>query len=423
MDTQTLQQLLSQARDYQQQGDMVQAGVAYDRILTFTSACTQETAVADIRMQALAAQSRLLILQEKYQDGLDLSESYYEEARDYAHQLPALLDIATSASRAGYYRRAVAACKDALRLARDAHDESGKAKALALLGSVYAATDRLEEAITYFQKAIVLCEKLKDMALQANVWNRLGLAYQKRGKLDKAIHCHEQYLHLIEITSVDNPTLKMIALNNLGENYLLLYHTQKAMHYFQEGLSLKEQAVRVDIISDLYRNQGVTLCYQYQVKAGLDSLYQALALSEQSNNVNLQLQTYYSLALAELQADNREQAFRFAQRLQQFAEDSDVRSQKAKALYALGLCAQQAGDEERAKELWEEALFLAHETRQRFLRWQLHAELAHVATTPGLRDVHLRIAAELIHQIADPIEDEELRQVFLLSPMVQPVLH
>ncbi|MEZ4643528.1 MAG: tetratricopeptide repeat protein [Chloroflexota bacterium] len=423
MDTDTMQQLLSQAQARQEEGDWTQAVAIYGRILTCIPPYTRESKAIDVRLQALAAQTNLLTLQENYQQALDLSERFYAEATSDKHKLVALLRIANSASRTGYYPRAIVTCKEALRLARDHHDEMSKAKALTLLGSVYTSTDRLEDAIIYFKKSIALAEKLKDVPLQANVWNRLGLAYQRRGKLSKAIQCHERNLRLVASIGEDNVTLQMIALNNLGEDYLFLYHTQKAMQYFQQGLAMKDNSSRLDIISDLYRNQGMALCYEYQAKAGLESLYQALQLCEQSHNVNLQLQAYYSLALAELQADNREQAFHFAQKLQEFAERSSVRSQKAKALYALGLYERQMGDEEQAKQILEEALFLAHETRQRFLRWQIHAELAHIATTPGLRDVHLRLAAELIQEIAAPLEDEELRQIFLAAPPVQNVLN
>lgn len=423
MDTYTLQQLLSEAKAYQQEGNWVQAGVVYGRILTNIPSHTSSAADRDIRLQSLAAQANLLMSQEKYHESFDFSEQYYVEANSYEHTVAALLSIANNAYRLGQYRRAIISCKEILHLARDCNDEPHKAKALALLGSVYANTDRLEEAIVYFKKAIAMFEKTNNVQLYANAWNRLGLAYQRRGKLDKAIHCHERYLNLLADLDEANVTSQMIALNNLGEDYLLLYHSKKATHYFQQGLALKEKATRMDVVSDLYRNQGVALCYEYQIKAGLDSLYQALRLCEQSGNVSLQVQAYYSLALAELEADNRAQAFYFAQKLQQFAEESAVRSQKARALYALGLYERQAGDENRAKQLWEEALFLAHETRQRYLRWQIHAELAHIATSPDLRDVHLRIAAKLIHQIADPLADEELRHTFLAAPPIQNILN
>ena len=73
--------------------------------------------------------------------------------------------------------------------------------------------------------------------------------------------------------------------------------------------------------------------------------------------------------------------------------------------------------------MWQEALFLAHETEQRFLCWQLHVELAHIAPNPNLCTVHLNMAREIINQIATPIEDEELRRSFLQAPLVQAVFN
>ena len=128
------------------------------------------------------------------------------------------------------------------------------------------------------------------------------------------------------------------------------------------------------------------------------------------------------MTLAELQASNLDKARHFGKKLLALVDENDVRGHKSRALHALGLYHRQVGDLDKAKQMWEEALFLAHENRQRFLRWQLHGELAQIAATPGLRDVHLRIAREIIEQIAEPIENEELRQVFLIAPPVQAIL-
>jgi hypothetical protein len=82
-----------------------------------------------------------------------------------------------------------------------------------------------------------------------------------------------------------------------------------------------------------------------------------------------------------------------------------------------------AGNLTTAEELWQRALFLAHETENRVLLWQLHAALAQIAQQPNLAAVHNRIAAEVIQQIAEPFTDASLKAGFLEAGPVTAVLN
>jgi len=118
---------------------------------------------------------------------------------------------------------------------------------------------------------------------------------------------------------------------------------------------------------------------------------------------------------------NNSQAEAYAQELLLQAEQNKARDFQAQAYYALGLCAQTDEDAIRAEQWWQQALFLAHETGQQTLLWQLHAALAEISA-PALSQTHYRIAAEVIEQIIYPIEDKALRQTFLSAPAVKRIL-
>ena len=72
--------------------------------------------------------------------------------------------------------------------------------------------------------------------------------------------------------------------------------------------------------------------------------------------------------------------------------------------------------------LWHRALFLAHETDRRTLLWQLHAGLAEIADNESLALVHYRIAGEVLRQMAEPIEDDSLRETFLNASPIKYIL-
>ncbi len=87
----------------------------------------------------------------------------------------------------------------------------------------------------------------------------------------------------------------------------------------------------------------------------------------------------------------------------------------------MGLYHREKGELEEAQQVWQQALFLAHETGRRMLLWRIHAGLASVAPNKALANVHDRIASEIILQILDPIEDEALCQTFKNAPPVRAI--
>jgi hypothetical protein len=108
--------------------------------------------------------------------------------------------------------------------------------------------------------------------------------------------------------------------------------------------------------------------------------------------------------------------------LKELTQSGQVSGHIAKALYVEGLCLKASGEQTRARQAWQQATILAHETGQQMLIWQLHAAQATIADNAKVAAVHQRIAAEMLEQIVYPIEDEKLRQKFLSAVPVRAVL-
>lgn len=174
--------------------------------------------------------------------------------------------------------------------------------------------------------------------------------------------------------------------------------------------------------SDVTRNLGFDLWRLGRVEEGLEYLNQALALSQETGNPDVELQTLYSLALVKIEQGETEKAHEFARRLKGLAEAANTRGYMADALHVSGLYHEKQGEMALAQQMWQEALFLAHETSRRMLLWQLHAALARISENPALSQVHYRIAAEVIQQIAYPIQDEGLCEKFLHAPPIRAIL-
>lgn len=420
MERQTAALLLEEARASFEKEESETAVARCQAVLTRSTAVDPE--MRPLRLEAYELNGRVWLTTGRYDEGTALAAQYLQEADGYEHRHRALLLAGHFAYHLGDNKEALSRYRQAVEQAEEAGDESGAAGAYSSVASVYSALGQMSEAVRYFQQAIAAFDRLQIPDRAANSWNRLGLVYQHLGEIEKAIDAHQRYLDYIEAFEPENHFLTMTALDNLGEDYLVVYDTKTALEYFGRGLDFNRQDPNPLIVADLLRNQGLATCYEGDLQAGLALIRQAYVLSEEVGEVSITAQALFSLAWVELEAGHEEAGFTYARQLLSLAGQSGARGHYASAIHVLGRYYQQIGDVPTAERYWQEAVYLAHEMNQRLLLWRLHARLAEIAATPALTQMHLGIAAEIIGQIGDGIHNQALRETFLQAAPVQAVL-
>jgi tetratricopeptide (TPR) repeat protein len=414
------QETLENARAAQSAQDYERALAAYDHLLQETAGFVPgDTTAREPRLAALRERSRLLELLGRPEEALRGLEQYYLEAGSSEHAVEALNLIGDLHDSLGQERRALSAYDEALALAEAFNYTPGRAKALLGAGLTWHHLGRTTEGITQLQKALALFEQMGDESGQMRATNRLGIAYVQSGQVDKAIASFERSLAFAR-TIGDRETA--IDLNNLGECYQLLFNVENALAHHQEAYALAQRTGLRAVLPDVARNLGYNLFHLGQVEEGIAHLETALRLASETSLHDVRMQALYTLSHAEVRRGRPGAARAYAQQLQHLAQERSYRVYQAEALYALGLVAQLEGNDELAEQRWQEALFLAHETGRHYLLWQLHASLAEIAASDGLARVHFQIAAEIINQIAYPIEDPAVRAGFLAAPAVVRIL-
>lgn len=419
MNDANLPKLLEQARAADSQTQYERALSLYDQFLEETAGQQQQYHMQRQRLAAWEERGDLLSRLGRQQAALESFQRYRQEATLPSQQIRAQVLIGNKLRDMGRVGEALVAHQEALQLADQHDDEMGQAYAYQGMGGTYFQAGRLEEALACLNQALPWFETAVDHEEQLRTWNWKGMAYARLGQTDKAIDAFEKALRLARREST---RATAIVLGNLGEAYQNLFNMKQALVYHEEALALAESTQLAGDVADLARNLGVDLVYLDRLEEGLAHLHRALAISEETGQAAIKLQTLYSLALAEIEKGEIGAAQAHAEALLQEARQTKSRAYEADALYALGLCHRAGGEIGQATQAWQQASFLAHETEQRWLLWQIHAELAKAAPEAGLAQVHRRIAAEVIEQIAYPIADEEMRQGFLQAPAVQEVL-
>jgi tetratricopeptide (TPR) repeat protein len=319
----------------------------------------------------------------------------------------------------GQDRRALAAHEEALALAEAFNNTPGRAKALSGSGLTLHRLGRTDEGLAQLQKARSLFEQTGDATGQMQATNRLGILYVQAGQLDKAIDSFQTSLALSRSLGARETAIN---LSNLGECHQLLFDMDRALVYHQEAYALAQSTGLRAVTPDVARNLGYDLYYLGHIDEGIGYLQEALQLAGDMLQRDVTMQALYSLAQAEIRRGRLGPAREVARQLQEIVQERNHRLYQAEALYVLGLVEQLEGRPEIAEQRWQEALFRAHESGRQFLLWQIHASLSEIAPNPGLAAVHCQIAADIIHHILYPIEDETMRNAFLSAPIVRRVL-
>lgn len=413
----TNEQQLELARLAAQDGRFWDAVDTYTEILATTDPQTSDPAIKNIRLTSLKDRGDLLSELGEQVAALAAYEQYYLEAGTSQHAVEALVLIGNRSRGLGQYGRSLTACQEALDLSMALNYTPGRAKALAGLGGTHLLEGDVNLAASYLNQASALFEQLNDSYGQAQSNNQIGIAYATTGHFHKAIQAFEKSLRLAR--DMKRRSGLVSVLNNLGECYQVLHATGQALDCHREGLALAEAGNLRLLEADLCRNLGLDLAQQQKWDESQTYLQRAHNLAQEIRAPEIYFHTLYALARVALAREDLSGKV-YADAL--LAETGQSRWHQANGLYALGRFEQIMGNSVTAEELWQRAIFLAHETENRALLWQLHAALAQIARQPNLAAVHNRIAAEVIQQIMEPFTDEALKATFLSSPAVTAVL-
>jgi len=221
------------------------------------------------------------------------------------------------------YKRADSVLRKAEKLAIHLDYGLGLAKAYTNLASIYYLTDRPEQALVYFQKALSVAEnqrlsprftcgamtnvaaaygklqqydKVVEMELRAlrfqeqhhlqppqdGIYEGLGNAYRKLNKPREAVPYYEKALALRR--SAHNTRGMAIVENNLGITYDRLNRYDRSLPYYQQALKHAEKVDFQLLQSDILVNIGLVYQLMKQPEKGLPYVQRSIAISQTQGN-------------------------------------------------------------------------------------------------------------------------------------------
>ena len=150
--------------------------------------------------------------------------------------------------------RAIECANELIEVSAVSGDSSKIVKSLLAKGFVLRNTERLDEALVYFQSALKIAQRNNLKKETSYILNSIALIYTATDNYDKALEYHYQSLVLRE--SLGSPHDVAVTLNNLGWLYFKLNNYDEALKLFKRSLEIKTENKIVYDLDLLYLNIG-----------------------------------------------------------------------------------------------------------------------------------------------------------------------
>lgn len=372
-----------------------------------------------LRWELLLRRGRARFLMGDYAALSDF-QTVRDHSPDPVQRAEALVGTADCHNGMGTYATAEEEYRTALQEAENSGSDICCIRAWIGLGTLFWKQGRVEDAIRTLNRARTALQHTPDLYELGRALLGLGIAYDFAGQVEEAITAYEDALKCFRSLRDDHRTAA--ALNNVGELYQELRDLDRALYYHEEAIRLASQSGADRISVDITRNLGVDMLLLGRYSEAMLALNQALSRAREIRDKDLALQALYNLGDAFLRQGEVDRALAIAGELAD--EAATIRSElhTARAQLLQGRAYLARGDRSMAQSVLQAALGHAHAIPSRWLLWQLHAALGRATDDPRIAQVHFRIAADFIHQIADPLRDPTLRSRFLSQPEIQAVL-
>ncbi len=413
------QQLLQNAREATVGGRYQQAAQLATDGLNMVDALPPSPERDLLRWDLLLQRGRARFLMGDYDATSDF-ETVRQQSSDPVQRTEALIGIADCHNGMGDYLTAEEEYQIALREAETHQSDISRIRAWIGWGTLCWKQGRIEEAIQTLNRARTALQRTPDLYELGRTLLGLGIAYDFAGQFEEAINSYEDALKCFRSLHDDQRTAA--TLNNVGELYQELRDLDRALPYHEEAARLASQSGAERVSIDITRNIGVDLLLMGRYSEAMMCLNQALSQARAIRDKDLALQALYNLGDAFLRQGEVDRALAIAGELadEAAAIHSELHAARARLLQGRAYLAR--GDRSMAQSVLQAALGHAHAIPSRWMLWQLHAALGRATDDPEIARIHFRIAADFIHQIADPLSDPQLRSRFLSQPEVQAVL-
>jgi len=285
------------------------------------------------------------------------------ELRLNSPELERLLNQANQMTREGKYSEAIDTYQQVLEISIAENDRSLEGFSLTNLGAIYQIIRDYQQALNFFERALVIIRETPHSTNTITLLNNLGLIYASLGEYNSAFESYQEALALTR--GLGNRTAEGISLNNLGVTYASLGQYSEAIEAYQQSLTIQREigdrlseSVVLSSLGTVSLNTG-----QYQDAQGY--LEQALTLQREIGNRAGEASTLNNLGSLYANLGEPERALQFYEIALEISQELGDRVTESSTLSNLGQIYTAQNDFIRAIDTCEQALSIQQEIGNR----------------------------------------------------------
>jgi tetratricopeptide (TPR) repeat protein len=264
--------------------------------------------------------------------------------------------IGSQACTWGELEQALYAWKHLLERTKD-KDKEWESIARGNIGIVYQIKGELDKALEYYGKAFKLNEELRNKEGMTAAFGNMGNVYLTKGELNKALEYFEKALELNEELGSEGGMA--VDFGNMGNVYLTKGELDKALEYFKKALRLDEEFGRKEGKANQLGNIGIVYGKKGEFDKALEYFENALGLEEELGRKGGKANQLGNIGIVYQGKGELDTALVYFEKALEIFKDMSIRIETAKTLMNIGDVFTLKSDEERALKYYLEAQDLA----------------------------------------------------------------
>jgi len=261
------------------------------------------------------------------------------------------------------YPQAITHYQKSLVVACEIGDRQKEGSALGCLGSVYYYLGSYPEALNYYHQHLAIACEIGNRFEKGNALSGIGICYYSLGNYPQAINYSKQ--HLVIAREIDDRAGEGVALGRLGLNYYSLGNYSQAIEYFKQHLAIAREAGNPFEEGKALTNLGFSYWYLGKYSEAVDHHQQALSATSEISNRRIEGRIIGGLGDAYWRLGNYALAIEYHQQALTIAREISDRQGEGISLCNLGLVYKDLGNYPKAIEYHQQDLVITREIGDR----------------------------------------------------------
>ena len=295
--------------------------------------------------------------------GIEAASAQTPTTQNQVTEASRLFQIGVQQYHQGQFREALTTFQRNLILVRALGKRQDEATLSNYIGQVYHKLGQVTKAVELYQQALTLSREVGNRSGEGIVLSNLGKGYQDQGEYAKALKFYQQAVAIFR--AVGNRSGEGTTLSSIGEMYNMLGEYAKAQRFLQQALTISQEVGdRSDEAVTLRRiGEGYNRLEQYP--KALDFLQQALAIDRKLGDRSEEGANLLSTGIVYKNLKRYPKALSFYQQVLKIARELGQRRVEGAALHEMGIVHSTLKQYSKALELYQQVLPITKEVGDR----------------------------------------------------------